>query len=456
MKFKYTALNPDNKETTGILEAPNVEAAKKELHQMNLSILVINKISEQEYQESAGKQQETRKNTGIITYIFKAQDAYQKVIDGTIDAKDAYSAFKRLIINYHFQVLALHPKQQDDLDDTILQTNFKADSAQWKVKLKEEGIDLEQALRVQPVDKDLEGENEVINKKIAQQIDQFIIQAKGIIKVHSEHFSVAFLEEINNKLANLERIRASNNLDNITRVSNELYELLNHPDRFASLSQEKQQTYNQSLAGIERSELIEKQYKAEQMAKKIGVMKGGVDTVVDKLKSVTPTSQSTQTSSVTDWRFLANSFWLYLKAPRGPLKEARYEAFKSAMEKRKAKVKEEKKERKVVLKDFWKNRVNRDYEFLFQEINGFVGWLLAFYILYLFLVSVSLERGVGLSEEFVLKTLEGPLIVNVTLFLVWLHLILKVKLNLFHKQFLGSFLLFVFAGATYGMVVVNF
>src|SRR5690606_4414409 len=125
-------------------------------------------------------------------------------------------------------------------------------------------------------------------------------------------------------------------------------------------------------------------------------------------------------------------------------------------EKRRAKVEEEKRGRNAWIKNFWGKNIDRDYTLFFNELNGFIGWLLAFYVTYLFLVDLSLEKSIGLPEEFALKTIEGPLIVNITLFLLWAHLILKIKLNLFHQQFLGSLFLFVFSGVLYGMVVVNF
>lgn len=456
MKFKYTALNQDNKETTGVLEATNVEAAKRELHQMNLSILVINKISDEEYKKEVTQEEEVKQQSGIITYIFKAKDPYQKIIEGTIDAKESYSAFKRLITNYHFKVLALHPKEQDDLPDDVLENNFKTDRLEWDKRLKEEGINIEQALRTEPVDKDLEGETQVLNKRMIEQIDQFIIQSKGLIKVHAEEFSAAFLEEIKNKLTRLERIRSSNNIDNIKRVSNEVYELLSHPDRFASTSEETQKRYQQSLSAIEKNELIEGQYNENQTPKKTEKTKEGSGTPAAPLKRFKPAMPSTQTTSVTDWRFLTKSFWLYLKAPRGPLKEARHEAFKKAMEKRKEKVGAEKRSRRERLEKLWESTLQRDYEIFFIELNSFVGWLLAFYLTYLFLAGLSIEKGIGLPERFVFQTIEHPLIVNITLLLLWLHLVVKIKLNLFHKHWIGSSLLFAFSGVVYGMIIVNF
>lgn len=454
MKFKYTALNPDNRQTSGVLEASDLEVAKQELHQMNLSILVINKISDEEYVQKNTEEQAVKVRSGILTYSFKAKDPYQKVIEGTIDAKDIYSAFKRLISHYHFQVLALHPQEQSDLADAILQTNFEADFKLWQQQLKAEGIDLEKELRATPLNKDLEGENEVLNRKIVEEIDQFIIKAKGVLKSHSDQFSLSFLEAIKNKLANLERIRSSNNIENITKVSNELYELLSHPDRFSSTSEEKQGAYRETLSTIGKNELIQKQ--AEATANQFSAMKGGFDQVLGKLQGVKSALPTMDTSSVTDWRFLVKSFWLYLKAPRGPLKTARYEAFKNAREKRRSKVSEEKRQRWKKFSEFWNASINRDYTLFFTELNSFVGWLLAFYVTYLFASGLSLEKGVGLPESFVLKTLRDPLILNVTFFLLWTHLVLKVKLNLFHKQFLASLLFFGFAGIFYGMVVVNF
>ena len=125
MKFKYTALGANNQKLEGILDAESLDAAREQLHKMALSVVAINKVSEEELAAQAQKPAEARVAEGITTYYFLAKDPQQKEVNGTIDSKDAYSGFRRLITEYRFEVLDLYPESATDPTAASYKSKFE-------------------------------------------------------------------------------------------------------------------------------------------------------------------------------------------------------------------------------------------------------------------------------------------------------------------------------------------
>jgi len=162
----------------------------------------------------------------------------------------------------------------------------------------------------------------------------------------------------------------------------------------------------------------------------------------------------------------------YTKANTPVLKKARkkelIKAFKSIFEKEKKALKdgEVKQEEEIpkekipeVIKETKaeeKPKEKRDFTYIFAEADSFISWLLCFYIIYFFLVGFSIEKNIGLSREFIFKTLKTPLILNITILLLLIHFTLRVKnLHFRHNFFAAVFLIFLSLGV-YALLVVNF
>ncbi|MBI5422394.1 hypothetical protein HZA44_04645, partial [Candidatus Peregrinibacteria bacterium] len=101
-------------------------------------------------------------------------------------------------------------------------------------------------------------------------------------------------------------------------------------------------------------------------------------------------------------------------------------------------------------------RKRRDFTGFFVEVDSFVGWLLCFYILYFFMVDFSFEKKIGLSPEFAVKTLKTPLLLNVTLLLLLLHFILRIRNLHCRGNPVASLFLFFFGAGIYILAIVNF
>ena len=499
MKFKYTALGASNQKLEGVLDSESLEAAREELHKLGMSVVGIKEVSTEEAAAvEAKKASQTTKDNGITSYFFVSKDLQGKEVNGTIDSKDPSSAFRRLVTEYQFDVIDLYPQDAPDPAAASLKPQFE----EWKKSLEAEGIDLTSKVKSGSKN-ELEEEGESMNEEMVAEIDQFIINSKKIISDFADQYSEPFQAQINNTLGELERIRASNNIKHITKLCNDLYELISNPDMAKETpGNGTDEAYEQTVGRLRGSGFITNRFKFLEMHnlqkkfarfEKIQTLMAKVQKLLHRSKakeieknysakinkrrakwfSKVGLGKKTEDESnqVTLFTVLSKLF-AYLSASNVIMRKAKkqeflktFRAWKKARKEPKAKKTSAKTqatstgEQSVsdegiqtgILKD-----KRSDFSNFFMEINSFLGWLLFFYLTYFFLVSFALERNVGLPQELVLKTLSSPLIVNISIFLIFAHLAFTLKIKMFRSNFLGSLFLFFFCFGAYTLLIVNF
>ena len=512
MKFSYTALSSDNQKLTGVLEANNLEGAQGELHKMGVSIISIKEISDAGYDEIQKKEVSAKKISGVITYSFLAVDKGGKEINGTIDARDPYSAYKRLVIEYGFKINELYPSTATDAE----KANSKKKIAGFAANIKSEGVDVD-AKRHGSNDDLLEA-SEKIDKKIIQEIDQFIIKTKKVLTEHKEKFSPPFLRQIESTLGELERIRTSNNIKHITEICNQIYELISNPDQISQSPEKQGETsYQQIIDSLQSTGIVKRQFNIHSKAVGLSKIKSLFNKVFSKFKSASESelvlpgdvqgeesgfkkflnsitnkfksknrvpldiieaSESVKTPSI------IGIFFSYIFSPNAMLRKARKQELKNVFndwkssKNKKKEISESAEGKSEVRKagatpsddkiaEKTTEQIAEDEEAktgpakwkasaLFSEVDSFISWLLFFYIIYFFLISFSLEKNIGVPREFVAKTLKTPLILDITIFLLVIHLLFKIRDSLFRQNILGTTFLFLFGLGFYSLIVLNF
>ena len=501
MKFAYTALTGENKKMTGVLDTESMETAQAELHKMGVAIIDVNEISEEEYEKMKKEQKEAGVAKGIQTFTFIAIDPSGKDIEGTIDAVDDYSAFKRLKSEYKFSIKDLYLSSATDEEKE--RAKGMLESFESRYSAEEETAKQEE--------KQVDESDEEISHELVQEIDNLIVNTKSLLESKSELFSTDLIREIQGALGELELIRTSNNIRHITEVSNTLYELISNPDKVQGDIQDED--YKTIMSRVEESALIKKEFDLYKKAIAVTGAKRIFKNIADKLKVSTlkedpkkplsaikkakiklynlfsrlsavkpkPKKNKSKNRLIIAIESLNN----YLKAPSPALKKARKKelakAVKALFGKKYAdniieeKVKEpeakEKKDLKQVKKkeevievisekeitgDVETAGKKKDFGGIFIEIDSFLSWLLCFYIIYFFLVDFSIEKNFGLSMEFIYSTLKTPLILDITIFLLIFHLVLRIKNLHFRKNFIASaFLMFLGIGL-FAMIILNF
>ena len=495
MKFAYTALTKDSKKITGVFDVESQEAAQAELHKMGVAIIAVNEVSEEEYEKLKKEQKEVKKTTGIQTFDFLGVDPNKKEIEGTIDSADDFSAYKRLRTEYQLEVRKLY---KTGATETEIQT-ANGLLLNFEVRLETESPE------VKKKDEDEESEDE-INKEIIKEVDKVVINAKKAIEEHKDLYGMELLKEINSTLGELQRIRSSNNIKHITEVSNDLYALVSNPDKLEEGVGNKE--YQSILNEIQDSALVKKEFELYKKAIKLGGVKKVFEGITKKLKSITKTTDEEEKKAgfITKTKDKIHNFLekftkkkkvtlikkeekpkgrfglffekltSYFKTTSPILQKTRrkelMKAFKAIFTKKKKETKEptdtaEEKGDEAVEASHGvpdktkptlskKTKKKRDFTKIFVEADSFAGWLLCFYIIYFFLVSFSLEKDIGLSREFIFKTLKSPILLNITIFLLLIHFTLRMKNLHFRQNAIAAFFLIAFSLSIYTLLIVNF
>ncbi|MBN2087831.1 hypothetical protein JW758_05810 [Candidatus Peregrinibacteria bacterium] len=518
MKFTYTALSNDNQKLTGVLEAEDQNGAQEELHKMGVSIISISEVSDAEYEEIKKRETTDREKSGVITYTFLAVDKSGKEINGTIDARDPYSAFKRLSSEYGFKISELYPSDASDEEKADLKNQLP----DFDLRARDEGINID--AKQKGSDDEMLEATEQIDKKIIEEIDHFIINTKKILSDFKDKFSPPFLRQIEATLGELERIRTSNNLKHITEVCNQIYELISNPDQTSDTdSIQKDPSYMQIVDSLQSTGIVRNQFSIHSKAVDLSKVKSVIDKVLKKLKlradektELIDTIKKEDTGIRKFLNSVSNKFksknktvkkekpyeakkpsllrilFSYLSAPNPVLRRARKQELIRAFSEWRGKhskikeaeptevskeIKSEKTKAEVLQPDDNKlEEVSEETEeitvdeettqedstpkwklsALFSELDSFIGWLLFFYIIYFFLVDFSIEKDIGIPRDFIIKTLKTPLILNITIFLLTAHLLFKLRDSFFRKNVFGSIFLFLFGIGLFSLIIINF
>jgi hypothetical protein len=461
----------------------------------------VNEISEEESEKILAEQEEMKTKKGIRTFQFLASDNFGKEIEGTIDALDDFTAYKRLREEYQFKVANLYLASASEDE----KGRAKAMIPGFEDQLKQIQAFEHKGEKRSAASQEKAESGEDVDQAIVAEIDRVIINTKKALETHAGLFSQDLTVEIQTTLGELERIRTSNNIRHITEVSNDLYALISNPDK-AEGSAAEDESYQALVSEIHDSALVKKEFemykkaveasglkkifadlakrikeatepKVDMEGKRVGFvskLKGSIHDFFERMsKGKAPKFSQIRKAEKPKSRIgiLAEKLGDYFKATSPILKKTRQRELMTALkglfgkrapsgaapeevmpagtpapEKGMAKAK----------KAARKGGKGRNFTGFFVEVDSFVGWLLCFYILYFFLVDFSLEKGIGLPREFVFRTLKTPLLVNVTLFLLMTHFLLRYRnLRLRGNVFAAIFLFFLGLGA-YLMVVVNF
>lgn len=495
MKFRYTALSSDNQKLTGVLESENQDGAQEELHKMGVSIISIKEITDVEYGKTNKKDIAEKKKTGVETYTFLAIDQSGKEINGTIDARDSYSAYKRLITEYGFKINELYLSNATDAE----KTDSIKKITEYEAKIKEEGIDVN-AKNLGEEDELLKASEE-IDRKIIDEIDQFIINTKKVLLDHKDKFSPPFLKQIESTLGGLERIRTSNNIKHITEVCNEIYELISNPDQDKSMEDDHNNTsYNQIINSLQSTGIVKKQFNIHSKTIGLSNIKSIFNKALNKFNLTTesklPYSSQEKKSGFSKFtnsiakKFKSNEanitpqtpesqsiiviFFSYIFTPNVILRKARKQELIKAFNN----WRQLKKDKKLAITKASKEIQDKTIEesikgtdddsesetslpkwklsAVFSEMDSFIGWLLFFYIAYFFLINFSFEKDIGIPREFIAKTVKTPLILDITIFLLVTHLLFKIRDSYFKKNAIGSVFLFLFGLGFYSLIILNF
>jgi len=456
MQFKYTATNPEGKRLTGIINAGDEATARTELNHLGFSILEINTVDETAVQI----QSEMEK------FEFEAIDKNGKKIKGTIPAKTDLLAYKRLMDEYHFNILFLAPASATEQEKQNLRTSgIEALKNQYDLQSHE--------LDTSGIKAEVETPEFLAQKKIViDEVDQILNRIKTILTTFETKLSPEKKSIIQGYIDKLLRIKASNNLDYILNTCKDLLKKIQEEEMFLETQEHGQE--RQSIL-LESQKMMMELNKS--MAPKLGFIAdlqnktaflkkklegSSLNFLVGPLQSIENYFKDPPDLAPlkTELRVVKNKRWDALRLVFKSPKETRGVAIDSvknlfAQEKIiKHKIKAVqglRHEKNLVIR-------HEKHLYLVEEISVFTGWLLFFYLGYYFLGHYVITKNIPLQPVLGIPfDLGESVLFKYLLPVVFLiHSAATLKLIFFIKSRLADPILIVLTFFLSLMVVFNF
>ncbi len=429
-QFQYTAVNASGKKLSGIIGANTEDDARKQLNTFGISLLAIDKIGETPV---ATVTQEPGTTSELPKFEFEAFDKAGRKVLGTIPASNGYKAFKRLMDEYQFEVAYVVPAGASEED---------------RVKAKQEGIAaLKAEYESQAAKKDsavlqeekVTADFEVKRQELLKKVDFILAKIKELIGTFASDLKPESLKLIQGYVDKLLRIKSSTNLDYIEHTSEELLKKVQDQELF--LTKEKLSANRDHLKLEAQKMMAELHSKPAELSitenieglhnKWAGSQNSFLKLLGTFLERFIPTDEERVVQQKI--KTLNSQIWTYRKivwtAPATTKEEARASLFS---------LKEEAKRLNHELKTLIKKRKQEALDdedvpepLITEEVNGFLGWLLAFYLSAYFvsyyLVAKMIPGGNPLPGEF--NFLDSELLRNLLLSVFIWHVMLSLMLE---------------------------
>lgn len=384
-QFQYTAVNAGGKKLSGVIAAATEDEARKQLNVFGVSILEIKKTAETPT-ESVSKEPGTSEE--LSKFEFEAFDKAGKKIVGTIPASSRYKAFQRLVEEYAFEVAYVVPfgtspeeKEKAKKEDlSILKAEYLENS-------KGKGLVVNES----------EEQNKIFEEKrlaLLKKVDFILSKIKELVAKYDQDMKAENKKVIQSFIDKLLRIKSSTNLDYIEHVSEELLKKVQDQEIF--LHKEKMGTEHSRIK-MQTEQLMAELHSGKVEQKGIS---DDIETIYNKfeksenkflkglsnfLQKFIPTPEEKELKNVL--RSVSRQVWVFRKIWFMAPKEAKQEAYVSLQ-----KIIEERNRLQEDLRKLKAKRTEVKTEeegpfepLILEELNSFLGWLLAFYLVAYFL-----------------------------------------------------------------------
>ncbi|MGL5831541.1 MAG: hypothetical protein ACRCZE_05355 [Candidatus Altimarinota bacterium] len=224
-KYSYTVINRQNQQLNGTINAPDETTARHELNGLGFSILILNVIPEDQENVVAPE------DSSVLKFEFIAFDKAGKKVVGSIQGMEIFQVYKRLILEYQFDVQALYLA---DLTD------------QEKEKAIQKGIEeLKDRLLEEKMEEDLKHQQEVIDQKtfeeqqakLKNQVEFVLKKVNEIIDTYRDELSPPIKTKLKYYVEKILRIKNSTNLNYIQSTTEEMLNYLQKEELFLNQEQ---------------------------------------------------------------------------------------------------------------------------------------------------------------------------------------------------------------------------
>lgn len=444
--YHYIALNKQQKELAGVIEAPDESAARIKLKELELSVVSLSTV--------AGTQTPT--GTTKKVFDFEALDKNSKKVVGTIVGEDPLAVYTRLFDEYELNVLLLieggaSAKEKETARKegvAELQARYTA----LKGMLQEKNVEEEQAKNAQLAEK----------KELMAKVEQTTERVRTFLATSANDIKPEEREMIQSYIDQLLRIKDSTNLEHIRNTCERMLKHIQSQELFVH---QKERMRESARLKLDTRNLLE-ELNRSGLNKDIdvrGVITGWQQHPVLKylarlvnriFKPDSPAIAELKTTI----RATNAHMWSYYKAVvTASSSSIRLEAWESLKTLRAEK--QRLKERVQVLRmqeRLTETQLHPKTLSTTTTIALCAGWILAFYLLsyiisYPFTIKV-LSTGEVPSSFFFYKTQFTKLL---TLGLFALYATLTIRITWLNKSPLGSFILYPVSVFLFFLMVIN-
>lgn len=236
-KFYFQAVTAEGKQISGYITAESEAGARGKLKASNLSVLTLEK-----------RAVDVTKKQGVVVFEFEGTNTQKKLVKGTIEAADAYEAFKKLKSGYRFELNYLvmaslaesekAAKKQEGIDpewESKLEVERKVEAKLAQKNNKKRAASDEGEL--ESVLKEHEEEIEFMR----QRIDEVLSQVIPLLEENTDYIDPLQKREIEERLDLLSRLKHSNSVDHLRNLTKKILDQVSSDAMFlqdANLSPE--------------------------------------------------------------------------------------------------------------------------------------------------------------------------------------------------------------------------
>lgn len=439
-KYKYIVVNKENKQLSGSIGAPDERSAREELSQLGFSIISINEVSAQESSPSNEEQP-------LTVFEFNAIDKNGKSVIGTIEAEEDFSAYKRLVNEYLFDVQYLINNNLSEADKEkakkkgIFELQNRLDEEAFLVKKKtsNDQIEIQQFEQKQQF---LQSQVDFVLKKVKEMLDLYEADIKPDTK-----------EKIRKMVDKVLRIKNSTNLDYIRNSCEELLTFLQKEELF--LHQDARVRERTQMA-LEAKNMMMQLHKTKGKAsrsineqlhqwREIHIINNDSPSFIEKLLNIPVTlliGTEEESPEVKELQLKINLVGqqikeyliLYFQSPSPEFKAESKESLKRLWAEKK-KLKQQLKLLKGNLHAQKKHQVeSTSWEKFWEEISSLIGWLLAFYLIYYFISLYAITKQIGFELPVSWSVFNTKLLKYFVTILFLIHGFLSVKMSFFRRN----------------------
>lgn len=226
-KFFFQAVTADGKNISGSLEAPDEKAVRAKLSAAKMAVLGIEVFNPEIHQ-----------NANMTVFEFSGINLEGKPIKGTIEAEDEYAAFKKLRLEYNLSLTYLvesmleetqkASKMQQGVDPEM---EKKLESESKKIKNELSARDKLRQDNQRMIDKALESRGKE-SKIIQDEITNLISEVTKVLETNKPFIDPVKRRSIEKQLDVLSRIKFSNSVDHLKKLTEKIFKDLMDPDLF--------------------------------------------------------------------------------------------------------------------------------------------------------------------------------------------------------------------------------